>query len=107
VARDPMPCAAPSLVTCVDPAAPAGLAANRSGISGPVAVGVERWQMTANVQAFLAAAQMGQEPASSFAVDAMSQAGDDRFAVLSEDQRASWAVVVARRRSRNTVLRFA
>ena len=27
----------------------------------PGGVGVERWQMTANVQAFLAAAQMGQE----------------------------------------------
>ena len=41
----------------------------------PGGVGVERWQMTANVQAFLAAAQMGQEKDLSASVVAVPAAG--------------------------------
>jgi hypothetical protein len=41
----------------------------------PGGVGVERWQMTANVQAFLAAAQMGQEKDISASVVAVPAAG--------------------------------
>jgi hypothetical protein len=41
----------------------------------PGGVGVERWQMTANVQAFLAAAQMGREKDLSASVVAVPAAG--------------------------------
>jgi hypothetical protein len=41
----------------------------------PGGVGVERWQMTANVQTFLAAAQMGQEKDLSASVVALPAAG--------------------------------